>query len=176
MCFGASAATQAVRLLVRFLRTSTSARWTVTLLVAMSALCLPSLAQASDYMECDNAHHPSYPYVLAHPRACDLGLGQSVYQTQPVPGRAFAAIALRRLRWSNWGSHEATAHGLSCRVRTNGNAFPHTCGHVVVHVYRPQVEVPAGGAVIYRFTRVVHHRSPREPHRYTYAYQTGTDY
>lgn len=127
-------------------------------------------------MECDNAHSPDYPFLVAHPSGCDVGLAQSIYQTLPVNGRPFTAFALRRLHWSHWGRHEATAHGLACDVRSNGSAVHGTCDHVEVDVYAPRKVGPAGFLPIYRLTRVLHRRTHREAYRYGYWYQTGTDY
>lgn len=148
-------------------------------ILAVAAWLLAESAAAraqQDYMACDNAHAPDYPFVWAHPSGCDLGLGQSMYQSQPVHGRSFASLGLRRLHWKRWARYEATARGLSCDVRSNGSVIRATCDHVEVNVYHPVKIGPAGFTPIYQRVRVLHRRSRREPYRYGYWYQPGLDY
>jgi hypothetical protein len=128
------------------------------------------------YGVCDHAQATDYPLLLVAPHGCDLGLGQSYYQAQPVRGRSFTPLGLRGLRWSSWGGYQAVARGLSCDVRPNGSVKRTTCDHVTVNFYNPVSVLPAGGAVIYQLMRVFHPRTQAEPYRYGYWYQPGTDY
>lgn len=147
------------------------------LIAVVGGLWAPTAAQSHQvYLACDNAHASLYEIVVAHPHTCNLGLGRSIYQAQPVPGRAFAALGLRRLRWRSWGRHTASAHGLSCDIKSDGGIQRGTCDHVVVTVSRPQAIGPAGFAVIYQLIRVLHRSTRAEPYRYGYSFQPGVDY
>jgi hypothetical protein len=143
--------------------------------VAMFGLAPTVAAAHRTYTECDNAHSPDYPTVVVHPHSCNVGLGASYYDVQPVGGRSFGTIGLRRLRWHGWGRHEATAHGLACNIYGNGGANWKQCASVTVHVYRPVAVGPAGGAFIYQLMRASHTRKDAWD-RFTYWYQPGTDY
>jgi hypothetical protein len=145
--------------------------------VFAGTLGLSAIANAQqDYMTCDNAHAPDYPFVWAHPRGCDLGLSQSYFQAQPVPGRPFAALGLRHMHWKHWGSYQATAHGLGCNVRYNGSVFRRSCVHVRVDVYHPVRVGPAGFTPIYQRVRVLHRRTRAEPFYNVFWFRPGTDY
>ena len=109
--------------------------------------CAPRDLQAHEtYLACDNAHSHDYPTVSVRPRNCNLGLGQSMYQSQPMPGKAFSPIALRGLAWHGWGRYGAMTRGLGCNVGDNGAADMSTCGHVTMQVYKPLAIGPAGFA------------------------------
>jgi hypothetical protein len=136
----------------------------------------PALAKPQDYMVCDNAHAPLYPFVWAHPHGCDLGLGQSIYQAQPVPGRPFVPVGLRHMHWTHWGSYEATAHGIGCNMRSNGSIIASSCVSVEVSVYNAVKIGPAGFTPIYQRVRVVHHRTRARPYYAIAWFRPGTDY
>jgi hypothetical protein len=135
-----------------------------------------SARRQQTYVACDNAQSPDYPTLAAHPGACDLGLHQSDFESQPVRGRRFAPIALRHLRWAGWGHQHAVGHGLGCHVGLHGNAKWRSCEQVTVDVYRPEAVLPAGGAVIYQLIRVRHTSPQRRGGSFTYWYQAGADY
>src|SRR5947209_8716049 len=63
--------------------------------VALMLAAVPSVAAAhSVYMECDRPSSPSYPALFAAPSSCNLGLGASYYDVQPVPGTTFYMLGL----------------------------------------------------------------------------------
>jgi hypothetical protein len=145
--------------------------------VALLTASAPASAQAhATYVPCDNAASPDYARLVAAPASCNVGLRQSMYELQPVPGKPFAARALRNLHWRYWGRYMAEARGLACKVTSAGAAEWKHCSHVVVRVYHPEKIMPAGGAYIYQLIVVRHVYSKAEPYRWAYWYQPGTDY
>lgn len=146
----------------------------------LTALALPAAAGASKpkYLACDNPHSPNYPTVRQSPTNCDLGLGASFYDSQPVPGHDTPdTIGMTRLRWRHWGRNVATAHGRSCLVNPDDGRVsdPAYCGRVTVTVSKPQAIGPAGFAVIYQLIRV-DHAPTAVSDSYTDYYQPGVDY
>ena len=149
----------------------------VVALVALAAAPWPRAASARTnerYMECDHAQSPEFGALLAHPASCNLGLAASGYDVQPVPGRRFGRIGLRKMRWHGWGSYEATAHGLACSIYKDGRANMSQCGSVVVHVYDPVFLESAGGMFIYQLARVSHSRRGKS-RQFTFWYKPGID-
>jgi hypothetical protein len=147
--------------------------------VAFVLLAAPAAASGAHqtYLVCDNAHDSSYPTVAPRPGLCNLGLGQSFYDAQPVAGKgSLYPLALRHLHWHGWGHYQATATGRACNVKSNGSAVPGTCDHVTVQAINPQSIAPAGYAWIYQLIRVRHPHSRSEPYSYAFWYRPGTDY
>lgn len=148
----------------------------IFLLGAVILAIAPSAAAAHPtYMECDRASKPDYPFVLIAPMSCNLGLSLSYYDVQPIPGRRYGTVGLRRLHWYGWGHHEAFAHGLACNIYADGRTIWSQCAHVTVHVFDPVSIGPAGGAYIYQRTEVRHTRIDHW-RRFTFWYRPGTDY
>ena len=101
---------------------------------------------------------------------CILGLEESEYQAQPIEGRPFEAVILRKLRWRHWGHHhKATARGLVC-PRYGGRG----CERARVIVEDARRVGPAGYNWIYQRIKVERH-SPAG-RRYFDWYQPGLDY
>jgi hypothetical protein len=150
--------------------------------VTITGLCGLALGAGSSaasahrvYMECDRALTPLYPAVLVAPHKCNLGLRQSYYDVQPVPGRRFATGGLREMHWYNWGQRRAFGHGLACNIFANGGTKWGQCSHVTVKVFRPVSVGPAGGAYIYQRTEVIHSQHDRWG-RFRIWFEPGTDY
>jgi hypothetical protein len=126
-------------------------------------------------MECDKAASPWYPAVLAAPSSCNLGLGQSYYDVQRVPGLRFGTIGLRDMRWYGWGQYSAVGHGWACNIYRNGGANWSQCAHVTARVFNPVSIGPAGGAYIYQRTEVAHTRLDGW-RQFRFWFEPGTDY
>jgi hypothetical protein len=112
------------------------------------------------YLACDEPRSRDYPKLAHAPSRCDLGLGESTYETQRVPRHPQPeALYLRALRWKLWGHHVATARGREECSKLDGgppDGVAH-CIEVTVTVSDPQRILPAGGADIYQLIRVVVH-------------------
>lgn len=122
------------------------------------------------YIMCDNPNHTDYPAGKRAPRFCMLGLEESEYQAQPVVGRPFEAVILRKLHWRHWGRHhKAGARGLVC-PRFGGRA----CERTRVIVEDARRIGPAGYDWIYQRIKVQRH--DRAGHRYFDWYLPGLDY
>ena len=92
-----------------------STRIVLSLLGALlvTGAMVAAAAAHQTYMACDNGRAPDYPSVLAHPKSCDLGLGESLYQAKPIHRRSFAALALRHVRWP---LGRARSNGTRCQL------------------------------------------------------------
>jgi hypothetical protein len=112
------------------------------------------------YVACDEPRSRDYPKLAHAPNRCDLGLSESTYETQRVPGHPQPeALYLRALRWTRWGHHIATARGREACTKLDGgppDGVTH-CIDVTVTASNPQHILPAGGADIYQLIRVVVH-------------------
>jgi hypothetical protein len=140
----------------------------VVVTIGLLVLYASASAEASrTYMACDNPSSPDYAKLNPAPRSCYLGLEESPYQAQRVPGhRVPPAVLLSNLHWTHWGQFTATATGRSCGPGESGEA---ECSPVVVKDSRPQAILPAGGLVIYELMRVFYSE-------FTDWYRPGVDY
>lgn len=117
-----------------------------------------AIASLADVMTCDSVRAPDYPTLAAAPRACDLGLRQSIYDVKQIRGTR-QSIYLRGLRWMGWGSSHAHALGHEeCSKLDGGPPDGITnCVSVTVTVSQPRVVLSDGPAPIYQLIRIESH-------------------
>lgn len=150
----------------------------VSLTVAMflAGVAIPTGADAAihfptvRHLACDDPTAPDYEVLVVSPKNCYLGLAESEYQAQPVPGHAAPpAIHLRGLRWRHWGRRRAVGRGVACL------AFTKDCAHAVIRIWEPMRIAPAAELFIYQHIRVRLGRIGGSPPR-TAWYEPGLDY
>jgi hypothetical protein len=144
------------------------------LALAVTSLTFEGSASArsfnAKYITCDDPSSPDYEILAIAPKRCFLGLGESMYQVQPVAGHSYPpAILLRHLHWRHWGHRRAVGRGIGCL------AFAGSCAQARIKVWKPMRIAPAGDLSIYQGIKVHINRTAERP-AITAWYQPGTDY